>query len=106
MAKLKEVISELDGAINHRFRLGIMSVLLHTEWAEFNVLKTTLGLTDGNLASHLKGLEKIEYVVVRKKFVGRKPNTAYRLTERGKRALARHNRALAILVSENQKALP
>lgn len=105
MAKLKEIVHELDGAINHRFRFGILSVLLQSEWVDFNVLKTTLGLTDGNLASHLKGLEKIEYVVVKKQFIGRKPNTSYRLTTRGRQALTRHVQALALLVKENKHKL-
>ncbi|MGF1532142.1 MAG: winged helix-turn-helix domain-containing protein [Bernardetiaceae bacterium] len=103
-ATIKEVVFQLDGAINHRFRLGIMSILLHHPTVEFNELKRLLGLTEGNLASHLRGLEKIEYIAVHKQFVGRRPNTRYRLTNRGKKAFLRHQQALEQLVNANRQA--
>lgn len=71
-----------------------MSVLLVNEAVEFNVLKELLSLTDGNLASHLKALEELQYIVVNKKFIGKKPNTTYMATTEGKTAFSQHLDAL------------
>lgn len=77
-----------------------MSVLMVNEWVEFKVLKEELQLTDGNLASHLKALEKLEYIEVEKKFIGRKPNTSYKATQTGKQAFRLHIQALEALIKK------
>ncbi|MCB0546356.1 MAG: transcriptional regulator [Phaeodactylibacter sp.] len=95
---MKEILTKLNQAFDHRVRLGIMSILLVNEWVEFNTLKDTLGLTDGRLASHIKALEKEQFIEVRKRFVGRKPNTAYRVTDAGNKAFQGHLDALEKLL--------
>jgi len=80
-----------------------MSVLVVNNRYDFNSLKELLGVTDGNLASHLKGLEKEEYIVVNKSFLGRKPNTNYEATAKGKQAFKAHLDALEQLIKQ-QKA--
>jgi DNA-binding PadR family transcriptional regulator len=57
---------------------------------DFNTLKEHLGATDGNLASHLKALEKNEFIQVHKEFVERKPRTTYQATNKGKLAFKQH----------------
>ena len=64
--------------------MGIIAVLAVNEDLDFNALKEYLEVTDGNLASHLKALEKEEYIEVKKSFVGRKPNTRYMMTVKGR----------------------
>lgn len=81
-------------------RLGIMSALIAGEEMDFNRLKEILEVTDGNLASHLKALEKEEYIEVQKSFVGRKPNTKYVATKAGKVAFMSHIDALEALIKE------
>lgn len=71
-----------------------MSVLAVNDRYDFNSLKELLGVTDGNLASHLKGLEKEEYILVNKSFMGRKPNTNYEATAKGRQAFKQHLDAL------------
>ena len=71
-----------------------MSALAVNDSLDFNALKEYLDVTDGNLASHLKALEKEEYINMEKSFVGRKPNTKYYITKEGKMAFEDH---LAIL---------
>ena len=71
-----------------------MSVLSVNAKATFNELKDMLDITDGNLASHLKSLEKAGYVSVIKIFADRKPNTSYEITPSGKTAFERHLEAL------------
>ncbi|ADR23741.1 hypothetical protein MATR_24030 [Marivirga tractuosa] len=65
---------------------------------DFISLKELLGVTDGNLASHLKNLEKKEYISFEKDFVDRKPNTTYMATESGKRAFKAHINAIESLL--------
>jgi DNA-binding HxlR family transcriptional regulator len=76
-----------------------MSVLSVNEFADFTTLKDLLEITDGNLASHLKALENIEYIVSQKQFIGRKPNTKYRITDLGKMLFKEHLDALEKLVN-------
>jgi hypothetical protein len=58
---LKVFLDQFDKAFENRVRLQIMSVLVVNESCDFNSLKELLGVTDGNLASHLKGLQKEGY---------------------------------------------
>jgi DNA-binding MarR family transcriptional regulator len=91
---VKIPFEKLDKAFENRVRLQIMSVLVVNDRYDFNSLKELLGVTDGNLASHLKGLEKEEYILVNKSFLGRKPNTNYQATAKGKQAFKQHLDAL------------
>lgn len=95
---MKNIITQLNPAFDHRNRLGIMSILAVNDWVEYNTLKELLNLTDGNLASHLKALEANEYIAVRKQFIGRKPQTTYSATETGKQAFKAHLDALEALL--------
>jgi DNA-binding MarR family transcriptional regulator len=77
-----------------------MSALIAGEDMDFNRLKEILEVTDGNLASHLKALEKEVYITVEKSFVGRKPNTKYLVSKEGKVAFMTHIDALEALIKE------
>jgi DNA-binding MarR family transcriptional regulator len=92
------VIANLNKAFESRIRLGIMSILMVSDWVEFNALKQKLDVTDGNLASHLSALEKAEYIKVQKRFVGKKPNTMYGVTVKGYKAFEEHLNALEQLI--------
>lgn len=96
------VIDGLNKAFESRIRLGIMSVLMVNDSADFNLLKETLDVTDGNLASHVSALEKLEYVKVKKQFIGKKPNTSYLITKAGKKAFQDHLDALEALLKSNK----
>ena len=97
---MKTVIDELNKAFESRIRLGIMSVLGASEAADFNTLKTALEITDGNLASHLTALEKLNYLKVKKQFIGKKPNTSYSITSSGRKAFSMHLDALEKLIRQ------
>jgi len=75
-----------------------MSALVVNEYLDFNHLKELLDVTDGNLASHLKSLEKKGYVTISKEFLNRKPNTKYFVTLAGKEAFTKHIRAIEKLL--------
>ena len=99
---MKVPFDKLDKAFENRVRLQIMSVLVANQRYDFNSLKELLDVTDGNLASHLKALEKEEYITVHKSFLGRKPNTNYEASAKGKQAFKQHLDALEQII-KNQK---
>jgi DNA-binding HxlR family transcriptional regulator len=95
---MKEAISRLNKLFENRVRLGIMSVLIVNDSYDFISLKETLGVTDGNLASHLKALEENALITVNKQFIGRKPNTSYSITETGASLFRDHIKALEDII--------
>jgi DNA-binding HxlR family transcriptional regulator len=95
---MKDLIANLNKTFESRIRLGIMSVLMVNEAYDFNNLKDTLNVTDGNLASHLKALEEKGMIVVNKQFIGRKPNTSYSATQTGISEFQQHLKALEDLI--------
>jgi DNA-binding MarR family transcriptional regulator len=97
---MKNFIEDLNKAFESRIRLGIMSVLMVNDWVDFGTLKEMLQVTDGNLASHITALEKMEYIKVQKQFVGKKPNTSYAVTKAGKKAFGNHLDALENLLKK------
>lgn len=96
---MKDIISGLNKIFDSRIRLGIMSVLMVNDSVDFNTMKELLYVTDGNLASHLKALEKEEVIEVRKQFLGRKPNTSYKVTPLGQKLFKEHIDALERLLN-------
>ncbi|WP_248282165.1 winged helix-turn-helix domain-containing protein [Mucilaginibacter robiniae] len=99
---MKIALINFDKAFENRLRLQIMSVLVANESYDFNSLKELLDVTDGNLASHLKALEKEEYILVNKSFIGRKPNTRYEASAKGKTAFKKHLEALENLIKQQK----
>ena len=97
---MKNILQNINKAFDHRVRLGIMSALVVNEFVDFSTLKELLGVTDGNLASHLKSLEKEEYILIEKQFIGRKPNTKYSITQLGTMEFKKHINALEKLINK------
>lgn len=83
-------MNDLDRTIHEPARLRIMTILSGIDAADFNFLLETLGLTKGNLSSHMDRLEKAGYVDVTKSFKGKLPHTEFRLTKAGRDALAEY----------------
>lgn len=96
---MKDLISGLNKVFESRVRLGIMSILMVNDSFDFNSLKESLNVTDGNLASHLKALEDKGLIKVKKHFIGRKPNTSYSITEDGISLFKQHLKALEDLIN-------
>ncbi|MFT6245742.1 MAG: DNA-binding HxlR family transcriptional regulator [Crocinitomicaceae bacterium] len=97
---MKNIILHLNKAFESRVRLGIMSILIVNDSVDFKSLKEMLEVSDGNLASHLAALEKKEYVSVKKQFIGKKPNTSYKITREGDLAFKEHLTALEKLIGK------
>jgi DNA-binding MarR family transcriptional regulator len=94
---------EFDPALLSRARLGIVAALVARGEATFPELKALLGLTQGNLGSHLRALEEAGYVEVVKDFDGRTPRTTCRLTPAGRKALERHVAMLEGILRSGRK---
>jgi predicted ArsR family transcriptional regulator len=75
----------IDRLIHEPVRLAILTILSSVDEVDFNFLITTLGLTKGNLATHVGKLETAGYVQVKKEFRGKLPHTSYELTSHGRR---------------------
>lgn len=95
---MKNPIESLNKVFDSRIRLGIMGTLMVNAEVNFNELKELIGVTDGNLASHLKTLEENSYIKVQKGFVGRKTNTTYSVTKAGEKAFKQHLDALEKMI--------
>lgn len=99
---MKNNFENFDKAFENRVRLQIMSVLVANDYYDFNSLKELFDVTDGNLASHIKALEKENYIQVEKSFIGRKPYTKYLATESGRTAFKLHLQALENLIKQQK----
>ena len=99
---MKISINSLHKAFESRIRLGIMSALAVNDMLDFNSLKDYLDITDGNLASHIKALEKEKFISVKKSFIGKKPNTKYFMTKEGRKAFNDHLKALEQLIKSQK----
>ncbi len=95
---MKNILTQFNKAFENRVRLGTMSILMVNDFVNFNTLKELLDVTDGNLASHLKALEKLKYINMKKEFIGRKTNTKYSVSLAGKKAFVAHINALENLI--------
>jgi len=91
-------LPELNPVIHGKLRLALLSLLAGVEEAEFTWLRQKTGATDGNLGAQLLKLEEAGYVSVKKRFVQRKPQTLYRMTNDGRQALTEYVQALKQLI--------
>ena len=91
-------LPELNPVIHGKLRLALLSLLTGVDEAEFTWLRSKTGSTDGNLGAQLMKLEEAGYIAVQKRFVDRKPQSLYRITEAGRQALAEYVRALRELL--------
>ncbi|MEP2668099.1 MAG: transcriptional regulator [Cyclobacteriaceae bacterium] len=95
--------NKLDKVLEHSVRLQILSILVVNESYDFNSLKEALELSDGSLATHIKALEREKYILINKSFVGKKPNTRYRLSEKGRQAFKKHLDAMESIIKSQKK---
>ena len=91
-------LPELNPVVHGKLRLALLSLLSTVEEAEFTWLRGKTSATDGNLGAQLLKLEEAGYVAVEKKFVLRKPQTLYRMTQAGRQALTDYVQALKQLL--------
>ncbi|HVW08054.1 MAG TPA: transcriptional regulator [Bryobacteraceae bacterium] len=86
--------ADFDEALLSRPRLSILAALLGAGTVDFTFLRKNLGISDGNLSTHLRKLEAENYIRTEKEFVNRKPKTWFQITDEGRAALERLLRQL------------
>jgi len=87
-------LPELDPVVHGKLRLAVLSLLVAVTEADFIWLRQKTGSTDGNLGAQMLKLEEAGYVSAEKRFVARKPQKLYRMTPKGRDALAQYVAAL------------
>jgi len=87
-------MKELDPLLHSQLRLGVMSILISVESAEFTFLKEKTNSTAGNLSVQLDKLSEAGYISVEKSFKGKKPLTTCKITKQGIKAFEEYVNAL------------
>ena len=87
-----KLAAHFDRLIHEPARFNIMAYLFVVQSADFTFLQTQIGLTWGNLSSHINKLETAGYVAVEKEFVGKKPHTMVHLTDKGRIAFSNYRK--------------
>ena len=88
---------KLDKAIHEKGRLAIMTLLATRVSWSFQDLKSELGMSDGNLITHLRTLHKLGLVATTKE-VRDRPQTSYSLTKKGRKAFSDYLRVLEEII--------
>jgi len=96
---------DIDPVIHERVRLAIVSALAVAPEMSFNELKSTLGLSDGNLSAHATSLQKAGYIQIAKTFKGRRPYTTMRLTAVGQEAFRRYVETLRKIIDKGTQTM-
>ena len=91
----------IDELLHSRVRLAIVAFLAGARTADFSAVRTATKTTDGNASIHLRKLEDAGYIAVEKRFVARRPQTLYALTEKGRQALLDYVAHLEHLLPRN-----
>jgi DNA-binding MarR family transcriptional regulator len=97
-----DLFLQLDRAIHEKGRLAIMSALAATPEMSFTELRDTLGMTDGNLTTHIRTLQEQGYVSVAKSYQNRRPLTTCSLTNTGREAFSSYIDLLEKIVRQNK----
>ena len=91
---------QIDRVIHEKGRLPIMSLLAAGTGLSFTELRDDLGMTDGNLAMHIKTLQEAGFVSVTKSYSDKRPLTTCALTSSGRKAFASYIDLLEQIVQQ------
>lgn len=90
-----------DPLLHQAIRSKLVSLLIANDELPFKALKESLGVTDGNLSTHLSKLEKEGYVHIEKTFEGKRPKTLVHISKVGREAFELYVEALKSFIEEN-----
>jgi predicted transcriptional regulator len=88
--KVNQILNSINRVVHEPVRLAILKILTSAKEVDFNFLLTTLGLTKGNLATHINKLESTGLIEVKKQFIGKIPHTSYRITKTGRQQFQKY----------------
>ncbi len=94
---------ELDSVIHAPIRLGILSILMVADEADFTFLRDQTGATEGNLSTHLSRLEEAGLVRITKTFYKKRPRTICKITAEGEKRFKNYLNLLEIILSPKPK---
>ena len=97
-----EPFLQLDRVIHEKGRLTIMSLLAASPELSFTEIRDTLGMTDGNLTTHIRTLQEAGYVSVAKSYRKNRPLTTCTLTAQGRKAFAAYINLLEAIVQQTK----
>ena len=100
MDKDLQPIADLDRAIHSPARLMILAYLAAVDSVDFIFLMNQVGLTRGNLSSHLYTLEEAGYINIQKEFVGKVPRTLIQLTGEGRDAIHDYREQMRTIIEK------
>ncbi len=84
------MLKELDPLLHSQLRLGVMSLLMSLESADFTFLKEKTNSTAGNLSVQIDKLSEAGYIEVIKSFRDKKPLTTCKITKKGIKAFEQY----------------
>ena len=90
-----------DTILHQPIRSKLIATLISNEELPFKALKEQLSLTDGNLSSHLKKLEEVEYIIIEKSFEAKRPKTVVKISSKGREAFKEYIKQLKQFIQEN-----
>ncbi|MHC4460209.1 MAG: winged helix-turn-helix domain-containing protein [Planctomycetota bacterium] len=88
--QVNQIHNSINRVVHEPVRLAILKILTSAKEVDFNFLLTTLGVTKGNLATHINKLETTGLIEVKKEFRGKMPHTSYRITKTGRRQFQKY----------------
>ncbi|MDR0749562.1 MAG: transcriptional regulator [Tannerellaceae bacterium] len=88
------MFKELNPLLHSELRLGIMSLLLSVEDADFVYIREQTGATAGNLSVQIDKLSKAGYIEIEKTYKGKMPCTLCKITPEGVKAFEQYVDAL------------
>ena len=97
-----EPFHQLDRVIHEKGRLAIMSMLAASPELSFTELRDALGMTDGNLTTHIRTLQEEGFVAVSKSYANNRPLTTCSLTPGVRKAFASYIDLLEQIVRQNK----
>ena len=87
---MQQIHNHINRIVHEPVRLAILKILASAKEVDFNFLLTTLGLTRGNLATHINKLESAGYIEIKKEFRGKIPHTTYQISATGQNEFTKY----------------
>jgi len=95
---LEDLIAKLASPLHEPVRLGnLMLIHFHNELT-FSTIQKGLGVTSGNLNTHLSRLESEGLILSQKAFVNLRPRTVISITSNGRKALKSYSSSLKEII--------
>lgn len=98
--QINRIHNNINRVVHEPVRLAILKILTSAKEVDFNFLLMTLGVTKGNLATHINKLEAAGFIEVKKEFRGKIPHTSYKITKKGRRQFQKYWENLKALAPE------